>query len=65
MMQADAEQNTCYNIWVHYMTLLFITIRIGNICFDDGSQQSLRVFTSRFRISLLKITMESNTKPET
>ena len=18
MMQADAEQNTCYNIWVHY-----------------------------------------------
>ena len=49
----------------YIMALLFITIRTDNICFDDGSQQILRVFSSRSRISLLKITKESNTKPET
>ena len=47
MMQVDAEQNT----WL--LALLFTTIRIDNICFDDGSQQSLRVFSSHSRISLL------------
>ena len=47
------------------MALPFITIRIDNICFDDGSQQSLRAFSSRSRISLVQITMESNTKPQT
>ena len=35
------------------LALLFITIRIDNIYFDDGSQQSLRVFSSRSRMSLL------------
>ena len=52
MIQVDAEQNTATTFGC-IMALLFITIRIDNISFDDGSQQILRVFSSRSRISLL------------
>ena len=43
----------------YIMALLSIIIRTDNICFDDGSQKSLRDFSSRTRISLLYVTMES------
>ena len=52
IMQADAEEDIG-TTFGYIMALLFITIRIDDICFDNGSQQSLRVFSSRLRISLL------------